>query len=237
MSLWSRIANVLRGDRLSREIDEELQSHIEEAIEQGRDPAEARQSVRLRAAAARREPRRPAHPVARFAPRRRRLRLAAAHEEQSDLRGGDPVAGPGDRRVHLGVPAHRRAAAAAFAGSRRRSGCTRLPARQSVPTASSKSSTAGRIRMFRLMRAAVKDQAELIAISYADRTDLTYGSDAGDGESVPAICLGLDVRLLRTAARAGTAVHRKRRSEARRASRTPCSPTIIGRAASGGIRK
>ena len=27
------------------------------------------------------------------------------------------------------------------------------------------------------MRAAVKDQAELIAISYADRTDLTYGSD------------------------------------------------------------
>ena len=27
------------------------------------------------------------------------------------------------------------------------------------------------------MRAAVKDQAELIAISYAERTDLTYGSD------------------------------------------------------------
>ena len=30
------------ADRLSREIDEELQSHIAEAIEQGRDPAEAR---------------------------------------------------------------------------------------------------------------------------------------------------------------------------------------------------
>ena len=44
MSLWSRMANVLRGDRLSREIDEELQSHIQEAIEQGRDPAEARRS-------------------------------------------------------------------------------------------------------------------------------------------------------------------------------------------------
>ena len=41
MSLWSRVANVFRGDRLSREIDEELQSHLEEAIEQGRDPAEA----------------------------------------------------------------------------------------------------------------------------------------------------------------------------------------------------
>src|ERR1700683_2683480 len=44
MSLWSRIANVLRGDRLSREIDERLASHIEEAIEQGRDPAEARRA-------------------------------------------------------------------------------------------------------------------------------------------------------------------------------------------------
>jgi predicted permease len=31
--------------------------------------------------------------------------------------------------------------------------------------------------LFRQMRAAVKDQAELIAISYADRVDLTYGSD------------------------------------------------------------
>jgi hypothetical protein len=30
---------------------------------------------------------------------------------------------------------------------------------------------------FSLMRAAVKDQAELIAVSYSDRTDLTYGSD------------------------------------------------------------
>ena len=44
MSFWSRIANVFRGDRLSREIDEELQSHIEEAIAQGRDPAEARRA-------------------------------------------------------------------------------------------------------------------------------------------------------------------------------------------------
>src|SRR5580658_2343960 len=44
MSFWSRIANVLRGDRLSREIDEELGSHIEEATGQGRDPAEARRA-------------------------------------------------------------------------------------------------------------------------------------------------------------------------------------------------
>src|ERR1700732_572034 len=44
MSLWSRFANVFRGDRLSHEIDEELESHIQEAIEQGRDPAEVRKA-------------------------------------------------------------------------------------------------------------------------------------------------------------------------------------------------
>ncbi len=42
MSLWSRMANVFRGDRLNREIEEELQSHLVEAVAQGRDPQEAR---------------------------------------------------------------------------------------------------------------------------------------------------------------------------------------------------
>jgi putative ABC transport system permease protein len=42
MSMWSRIANVFRGDGLSREIDEELEAHLAEAIGEGRDPAEAR---------------------------------------------------------------------------------------------------------------------------------------------------------------------------------------------------
>src|SRR5271157_3749644 len=45
MSWWRRIANVFCADRLSREIDEELRLHIEEAIEQGRDPAEARRAL------------------------------------------------------------------------------------------------------------------------------------------------------------------------------------------------
>src|SRR5581483_7105198 len=44
MSYWSRIVNVFRGDRLDREIDEEMQSHLEEAIEDGRDPDEARKA-------------------------------------------------------------------------------------------------------------------------------------------------------------------------------------------------
>jgi len=45
MSLWSRIANVFRGASLTREIEEELASHLDEAIRQGRDPAEARRAL------------------------------------------------------------------------------------------------------------------------------------------------------------------------------------------------
>src|SRR5579862_3535948 len=44
MSLWSRISNVFRSNRLNRELDAELQSHIEEAIADGRDPAEVRRA-------------------------------------------------------------------------------------------------------------------------------------------------------------------------------------------------
>jgi predicted permease len=45
MSLWSRIANVFRNDRLIAEIDEELQTHLDESITNGRDPAEARRAL------------------------------------------------------------------------------------------------------------------------------------------------------------------------------------------------
>ena len=56
MSLWSRISNALQGERLNREIDEELQSHIEEAIAAGRDPEEARRTFGSITAPARGEP-------------------------------------------------------------------------------------------------------------------------------------------------------------------------------------
>ena len=44
MSLWSRAGNVLHGHGLNREIDAELQSHFDEAIAKGRDPAEVRRA-------------------------------------------------------------------------------------------------------------------------------------------------------------------------------------------------
>ncbi len=45
MSFWSRISNAIRGERLNREIDEELQSHMEDAMAAGRDPMEARRAL------------------------------------------------------------------------------------------------------------------------------------------------------------------------------------------------
>jgi predicted permease len=44
MSFWSRIANVFREESVNREIDEELKSHIEEAVAQGRELTEVRRS-------------------------------------------------------------------------------------------------------------------------------------------------------------------------------------------------
>jgi predicted permease len=44
MSFWSRMINGFRGDRVIDEIDEELESHITEAIAEGRDPVDARRA-------------------------------------------------------------------------------------------------------------------------------------------------------------------------------------------------
>jgi putative ABC transport system permease protein len=44
MSLWSRIANVFQVNRLNQDLEEEFQSHIEEAIAAGRDTEEVRRA-------------------------------------------------------------------------------------------------------------------------------------------------------------------------------------------------
>jgi hypothetical protein len=81
MSLWSRITNVFRGEGASREIDEELEAHFAEAMEQGRDPDEARRafgsSLHHRE---RSRDVRDAH-LAGFPARRRHLRMAAAQQK------------------------------------------------------------------------------------------------------------------------------------------------------------
>src|SRR5271169_1510055 len=175
MSLWSRLGNVLRGDRLSREIDEELRAHIEEAIEQGRDPVEARKA--FGSGLRHREESRDLRLIpwldsvradAIFGWRqlwKRKVTSAAAILSLALAIGACtsafrlidalllrplPIKEPGQLYVLL----------------RHRAGLDGQPSTLEYWAYPS----------FRLMRAAVKDQAELIAISPVDRMDLTYTS-------------------------------------------------------------
>jgi putative ABC transport system permease protein len=176
MSWWSHIANVFRPDRLNREIDEELQCHIEEAIAEGRDPAEARRALGSA------------------------LRL---REESRDVRvfiwldslRADAVFGWRQLMKRKVISAAAILSLALGIGA-----CTSafrlidalllrpLPVsepEQLYALARQGIGEGGKAQIFdswaypsfRLMRDAVKDQADLMAISYSDRTDLTYASD------------------------------------------------------------
>src|SRR5450432_897667 len=177
MSMWSRMANVFRGDGLSREIDEEMQSHIAEAIEEGRDPAEARRAFgcALRARDASRD-----------------VRLVA----WLDSLRADTVFGW--RQL---MKKKVTSAAAILSLGLAIGACTsafRLidalllrplpvtdPSRLYGLSREGKDLVDGKPATFDgwaypafcLMRDAVKDQARLLAISYSQRTDLTYKSD------------------------------------------------------------
>ena len=176
MGLWSRVANVLRGDRVSREIEEELEGHIEEAVRAGRDPEEARRA---------------------FGSTMRR------REESRDIR----ILGWLDSLRADAVFGWRQlmkkkvtSAAAILSLALAIGACTSafrlidalllrpLPvadpqqlyvlSRHGIGFDGKPASVDGwAYPAFQQMRAAVKGQAELIAISYAQRTDLTYRSD------------------------------------------------------------
>src|SRR5471030_29002 len=176
MSLWSRIANVLRGDSLSREIDEELESHIEEAVRQGRDPAEARRAF---------------GPALRRREESRDIRLIAWLESL----GADTVFGW--RQIKKTKVTSVAAILSLGLGIGACTSAFRLidaMLLRPLPVAEPERLYAlcregidfdGQVRRgyawaypaFRLMRDAVKDQAELLAISYAERMDVTYKSD------------------------------------------------------------
>src|SRR5579863_5719881 len=177
MSLWSRIANVIRGNRINREIDEELQSHIEEAIEQGRDPGEARRA--LGSALSLRE----ASRDVRLLPWLDSLRADAVFGWRQ-LMKRKVTSAAAILSLALGIGACTSAFRLIDALLLRP-----LPvasperlyalARQGDSLVDGKPSSfdGWAYPVFRLMRDAVKDQAELIAISYAQRMDLTYKSD------------------------------------------------------------
>jgi len=176
MSLWSRIGNVLRGDRLNREIDEELEAHVEEAIARGRDPIEARSAFGS---------------ALRHRENSRDVRLVAWLES---LRA-DAVFGFRQLKKTKITSAAAILSLALAIGA-----CTSafrlidalllrpLPvanperlydlSRQGIgPEGKPQTFDGWAYPDFQLMRAAVADQAELFAVSYAEPVDLTYKSD------------------------------------------------------------
>jgi predicted permease len=176
MSLWLRIANALRPDRLSREIDEELESHIEEAIAQGRDAADARRAFG------------------------NALRTREGSRDVRVIQWLDSLRADtifGWRQL---MKKKTSTAAAVLSLALAIGACTSAfriidalllrPLSVSDPdrlhvivfgnigadgTYSEYDSCS--YPMFLREREAVKQQAELIAVSYADRTDITFGSD------------------------------------------------------------
>jgi putative ABC transport system permease protein len=176
MSLSSRVANVFRGDRLNREIAEELESHIAEAIEQGRDPEEVR----------------------------RALGRTARHQQQSrdvrvvawlDSLRADAIFGWRQLKRNK-VTSFAAVLSLALAIGACTSAFRLIDALllRPLPVAHADRLYAlsrqgigfdGKFGAFdgwaypayEQMRDAVKDQADLIAISYAQRTDITYKTD------------------------------------------------------------
>jgi predicted permease len=176
MSLWSRIANVFRGDLLNRDIEEELQSHIAEAITEGRDPGEARRA--FGSVLSHRERSRDIRLIpwleslcadAVFGWRQllKRKVTSAAAVLSLALAIGSCDAAFRLMDAMLWRPLPIAAPERLYVLSRKVAG----------PDGKVLTSDNFEYPMFRQMRAQVKDQAELIAVSSADHIDLTYGSD------------------------------------------------------------
>ena len=175
MSWWSRIANVFRGVDPHREIDEELQSHILEAIEQGRDPAEARRSFGS---------------ALRHSEESRDVRLIVWLDSlRADAIFGWRQLNKKKMTSAVAILSLALAIGACTSAFRLIDALLLRP----LPVADPERLYAvvfegpgadGKVNvydscsypLFRQWREVVKDQAESVAISYADRIDLTYGS-------------------------------------------------------------
>ena len=176
MGLWNRIGNAFRGDRLNRELDEEFEAHIAEAVADGRDPAEARRAfgslLRQREAS-------------------RRYRVA----EWVDGMRADALFGWRQLRRNritsvAAVLSLALAMGACVSAFRLIDALLLRPLPISHPerlyafsrqglddSGTPRSWDSWAYPDFALMRAAAKGDAELIAVSRTDRKDLTYSTD------------------------------------------------------------
>ncbi len=176
MSLWSRIMNVFSSDGLSREIDEEIESNIAEGIEQGRDPVEARRAFgsRLRSLEQCRD--------IKLLPWLDSVRADAVFG-WGQLKKRKAASGAAILSLGLAIGACTSAFRLIDALLLRPlpvANADRLyvVARQGIdPAGNYRISESSEYPLFRQMKAAVENEADLIAISYADRMDLTFGAD------------------------------------------------------------
>ena len=176
MSLWTRITNVFRGDGTSREIDEELQSHIADALEHGRDPSEVRRA--FGSPLRHREQSRDVRIVVWLDSLRADAIFGWRQLSKKKVTSAAAILSLG-----LGIGACISAFRLIDALLLRPLPITAPDRlydlyRQEIDFEGNPGTFDGwAYPAFRLMRAAAKGQAELIAISYAERTDLTYRSD------------------------------------------------------------
>jgi predicted permease len=176
MSIWTRLSNVFRGDRLNKELQEELESHLAEAVAEGRDPEEARRAFGS---------------MLRIREESRDYKLAV----WLDSLRADIVVGQRQLRKNRTVTLAAILSLALAIGA-----CTSafrlidamllrpLPIADAdrlfvltstTPDPTGKPSTGDGFDYpgFRQLREAVKQHGELMAISYAGQFDLTYGAD------------------------------------------------------------
>ncbi len=176
MSHWSRLTNVLRGERVNRELDEELASHIEEAIAEGRDPEEARRALGS---------------ALRYRESSRDFKVSA----RLDSLRADAVFGfrqlVKNRLTSVAAIVSLALAIGACTAAFRLIDALLLRPLPVADPASLYSLTfqyfdqdgkpqqgdGFEYPLFRTLRDSVEDRAELLAISSAGRVDLTYGSD------------------------------------------------------------
>jgi predicted permease len=176
MSLWSRISNAVCGERLNREIEEELQSHIDEAIASGRDPKEAHRAFgsALRAHEASHSIRAAGWLESLLADVSFGWRQLCRNQVTSfaavlslGLGIGSCVAAFRLIDALLWRPLPISGSSKLYVLSRKMTGFDGKPVEDNHWATP----------QFKVMRDAVKEQVDLIAISDADRTDITWSTD------------------------------------------------------------
>src|SRR5215467_5155675 len=176
MSLWTRLRNTLRNEELQREIDEELQCHLDEAVAQGRDPGEARRAFGspLRHREASRDARLivwldslRADAIFGLRQLRKNKITSAAAILSLALAMGLAVTGFRLIDAFLWRPLPVGHADRLYAVVRQGLG----------PSGDFRISDSNEYPLFVRERAAVRDEAELVALSFSDRAELTFKAD------------------------------------------------------------